>query len=70
MHFYLRDFPGGPVVKDPPTNAGDMGLIPGPGRSHMPRQLSPYTPTTEAMKLEPMLCNERNHCNEKPEHPR
>ena len=23
------DFPGGPVVKNPPANAGDMGLIPG-----------------------------------------
>ena len=23
----------GSVVKNPPTNAGDMGLIPGPGRS-------------------------------------
>ena len=31
-----RDFPGGTVVKNPPANAGDMGLIPGPGRSHMP----------------------------------
>ena len=29
------DFPGGPVVKNPPANAGDMSLIPGPGRSHM-----------------------------------
>ena len=27
----LWDFPGGPVVKDPPCNAGDMGLIPGQG---------------------------------------
>ena len=29
-------FPGGPVVKNPPANAGnarDAGLIPGPGRS-------------------------------------
>ena len=26
-----RDFPGGPVVKDPPCNAGDMSLIPGWG---------------------------------------
>ena len=26
-------FPGGSLVKNPPTNAGDMGLIPGPGRS-------------------------------------
>ena len=31
-----RDFAGGPVVKNSPANAGDMGLIPGPGRSHMP----------------------------------
>ena len=23
------DFPGGPVVKNPPCNAGDVGLIPG-----------------------------------------
>ena len=29
--------PGGPVVKDPPANAGHMGSIPGPGRSNMPR---------------------------------
>ena len=30
-----QDFPGGAVVKNPPANAGDVGLIPGPGRSHM-----------------------------------
>ena len=30
-----QDIPGGPVVKKPPANAGDTGLIPGPGRSHM-----------------------------------
>ena len=24
------DFPGGPVVKKPPANVGDMGLISGP----------------------------------------
>ena len=28
-------FPGGPVVKNLPANAGDMGLTPGPGRFHM-----------------------------------
>ena len=28
-----RGFPGGSVVKNPPPNAGDMGLIPGSGRS-------------------------------------
>ena len=30
------NFPGGPVVKSLPTNAGDTGLIPDLGRSHMP----------------------------------
>ena len=25
------------MVKNPPANAGDMGSIPGLGRSHMPR---------------------------------
>ena len=31
------DFPGGSVVKNPPANAGDTGLSPGLGISHMPR---------------------------------
>ena len=26
---YLMDFPGGPVVKTPPSNEGCVGLIPG-----------------------------------------
>ena len=29
------DFPIGTVDKSPSVNAGDMGLIPGPGRFHM-----------------------------------
>ena len=32
-----KDFPGDLAVKNPPANAGDMGLIPGPGRVHMPQ---------------------------------
>ena len=32
----MQDFLVGPVVKNPPSNAGDMGLIPGPGGFHMP----------------------------------
>jgi len=32
----LRDFPGGSVVKNPPTNAGKLGSIPDQRRSHMP----------------------------------
>ena len=30
LDFFLG-FPGGPVVKSPPANPGDMGSIPGPG---------------------------------------
>ena len=32
----VRDFAGGPVVKNPPANAGDMGSTPGLGGSHVP----------------------------------
>ena len=32
VKFYLG-FHGGSMVKNPPANAGDMGLIPGLGRS-------------------------------------
>ena len=31
----LLDFSGDAVDKNPPANAGDMGLIPGLGRLHM-----------------------------------
>ena len=34
-------FPGGSVVKNPPTKAGDMGLIPGSGRSSGERNDNP-----------------------------
>ena len=36
-YFLYLGFPGGAVVKNLPANAGDMGSIPGPGRSHMPQ---------------------------------
>ena len=29
------DFPGGTVDKNPPDNAGDLGLVPGARRSHL-----------------------------------
>ena len=31
------DYPGGSVVKNLPTNAGDRGSIPGPGGTRMPQ---------------------------------
>ena len=36
VYNHCRGFPGGSVVKDPPANEGDIGSIPGPGRSHLP----------------------------------
>ena len=33
----IRGFPGGAVVENLPTNAGDTGSRPGLGRSYMPR---------------------------------
>ena len=44
-----RDFPGGPVVKNPPCNAGDAGLIPAQGTKipHAVGQPSPHATTTE-----------------------
>ena len=34
---YTVGLPGGPGVKNPLANVGDMGSIPGPGRHHMPQ---------------------------------
>ena len=50
IKLHERDFPSGPVVKNPPCNAGDTGLIPGWG-TKVPRALeewSPHGATTEA----------------------
>ena len=45
------DFPGGPVVKNLPCNAGDMGLISGRGTkipsAGSPQLLSPCTTTKD-----------------------
>ena len=37
QHQNVMGFPGRLVMKSPPNNAGDMGLIPDPGRSHIPQ---------------------------------
>ena len=46
----LGDYTGGPVLKNPPCNAGDLGSIPGKGTKipHATEQLSPGTATTKA----------------------
>ena len=54
---WKRDFPGCPLVENPPCNAGEEGSIPSQGTKipHAPGQLSPYTPT------EPTHHSERSH---------
>ena len=54
--FFLKkrgDFPGGPVVKNPPSNAGDVGSIPGWGTKipHATGQLSPHVPQLQLARL-------------------
>ena len=45
------DFPGGPEVKNPPANAGDVGSDRGPGGSTCHGQLSPCITITEPRVL-------------------
>ena len=80
-HFNSGDFPGGPMVKNLPANAEDMGTISGPGRFHMSWATKPLChnywahppePTCHNYwslhALGPVFHNKRRHCNEKPEH--
>ena len=39
-----RDYPGGPVVKNPPCNSGDLGSIPSQG-TKIPYALEPLSPS-------------------------
>ena len=58
----VPDFPVDPVVRNPPANAGDMGSIPGQGRSHMPQSdyarvpqlLSPHSRAHELQQEKPL----------------
>ena len=48
IRMWALDFPGGPVVGSLPANAGDTGLIPGPGRFQMPQVVC--ATTTEPLR--------------------
>ena len=52
----IEDFPGGPVVENPPSNTGDVGSIPGLGPKipHAVGQLGPRTTIREAHELQPL----------------
>ena len=55
---YYGDFPGGPVVKNPPSNAGNVSSIPGQGTKipHVSRQLNPRATTIELVRLNEKVC--------------
>ena len=53
----LSGFPGGSVVKNLPASAGYTGLIPGPGRSHMPQATKTMSRNYQVCALEPGSCN-------------
>ena len=58
----LLDFPGSPVVKNLPANAGDTGLISCSGK--IPHALGPLILVCHnywAQALEPLLSNKRSH---------
>ena len=56
----MRDFPGGPVVKSPPSNAGDTGSIPGWG-TKIAGQLSPRAATkTQPSQLNKQIFFKKN----------
>ena len=61
------DFPGGPVVKNLPANAGDMGSISALRRFHVLRgeKACGQQPLCQST-LKFVLCNKRSHCSEKP----
>ena len=60
------DFPGGPVVRNLPSNAGNLGLIPGRGTKipHATGQLSPHAlePARTRTRETPVCCNEDPAC--------
>ena len=50
------------MAKNPPANAGDTGLSPGPGRPHMPRSNSARAPQLLSLRSrarEPQLLSPR-----------
>ena len=56
---YRGHFPGGPAVKIPLCNAGDVGTIPGQGTRilHAVGQLSPHATTAEPVPQLDSPCN-------------
>ena len=61
-------FPGGAVVENLPANAGDTGLSPGLGGSHMPRCNSAREPQLLSLRVWSLCSATRGHDDERPTH--
>ena len=62
-------FPGGSVLKNLATSAGNVGSIPDLGRPHELQSNEVHEPQLLSLcVLEPMLHSKRSHWNEKPMH--
>ena len=61
-----RPFPGGAVVGNPPASAGDTGLSPGPGGSHMPRSNWARAPQLPSLRSRARAPRARAQQQEKP----
>ena len=57
----MQGFPGGSVVKNPPSSAGDMASIPGLGRSTCHRATKPVATTTEPVLQSPGTTTTKPH---------
>ena len=57
-----RTFLSGPVVKNPPANAGGTDSIPGPRRFQCPAATKPGATTLSPCTMKPRLSNKRRHC--------
>ena len=58
----MGDFSGGPVVKNPLSNAGDAGSIPGQG-TKIPYARGQLSPRPQLLSLHAL---ELSHCNKDP----
>ena len=61
-------FPGGAVVENLPANAGDTGLSPGLGRSHMPRGGWAREPQLLSLRAWSLCSATRGRDSERPAH--
>ena len=80
LYLFGSLIPTSPLVKNPPTNAGDMGSFPDLGRSHSLQSkahaaqlLSPCSRAHEPQLLKPtcletVLHNKKRNCTEQPPH--